>query len=102
MYRIVHSESAQATDFLSDRRAGRPLRDPSSEGLRRWEGFSVRDDPERAEAVARRYPQLGRYLAVVEVADAVRLEESRRRGHYTAYGDPQQFLGAVVRVMPVE
>lgn len=52
-------------------------------------------------ATARRYPVLGAFIAEIELSEDVRLEPSRRQGHYTAYGEPERFLGAVVRVMPV-
>lgn len=102
VYRIVASATPARVDFLSDAASGRPARPLSPEKVRLREGFSVL----RTEAQARRLirgsrSQHGRHIAIVRVPPTAVIERSLHRpGHFTAYGDPDEFLRHVVRVEP--
>ena len=90
-------------DFRSDRERGKQPRDDSSDALRRHEGFSVWLDLSHARAVARRFPRMGRFIAEVELPADTRIEPfADVFDHQTAYGDPEAFVRAVVRVVPAD
>lgn len=59
-------------------------------------------DEASARAVALRFPRLGAFIAELELPAEARLEPFPEVvGHQTAYGDPDAFVLAVVRVVPV-
>jgi hypothetical protein len=103
-YRIVRKNPPTADDFTSNAAKGRPLRDPSPETRRLWDGLSVNATEAQARRRARQYPVLGAYIAVLEipVASSVRVERTTGvPGHHTMWGEPEELLRFVVRVVAV-
>ncbi|MGH2583601.1 MAG: hypothetical protein ACRDJE_01660 [Dehalococcoidia bacterium] len=102
-YRIIKAEEATMEDFLSHKARGIPLRKDTSELRRSWEGVSVYDTLDTAREIVRRFPRIGRFIAVLEIAegDLVRYEQTGDDpNHYDLWGDPRDMLRAVVRVIP--
>lgn len=103
-HRIVRTNRPTTLDFTSNAALGRPLRDPSPEARRLWDGISVSATEAQARRRARQYPMLGRFIARLEIPDGapVRVERTTRvPGHYTLWGDPAVLLWYVVAVQPV-
>ena len=102
-YRVVKTNPPTMDDFLSDRAKGKPLREGVPHAL--WDGLSVFATAAQARSRARRYPQMGRFLAHLALAEAapLRVERTvpRSRGHHTLWGNPAYLLGCVVAVLPV-
>jgi hypothetical protein len=59
---------------------------------------------EAAQSRARRYPWLGRFIAVLEidVLASVRVERTLGRGHVSAWAGADMLLGLVVDTIEVE
>jgi hypothetical protein len=59
---------------------------------------------EAAQSRARRYPWLGRFIAVLEIDvwPGVRVEKTLGRGHVSAWADAHVLLGFVVDTIEVE
>ena len=51
--------------------------------------------------MARRYPKLGRLLAVLDIPEGGRIiyDKTRGPGHYTLWGEPQDMLDLVVSIV---
>ena len=65
---------------------------------------SVYDTVELARETVRRFPQIGSFIAELEISEggAVAYEKSLRDPHHhDRRGDPGAMLAAVVRVLPV-
>lgn len=105
LYRVVKNDPPIRADFTSNAALGRPLRSGTSEEARRlWGGLSMTDTRERAGTLQRRFPQLGVYIAVLDIPrdGQVRVERTLREpGHHTVWGDPDELLRFVVAVMPL-
>lgn len=101
-FRIVKTAPPTVTDFLSNRALGRPRRRNESEEV--WTGLSHYDTAERARNTARRFPALGAFIAALHVPPdgPFRVARTFGPGHYTVWGDPRDFLAAVLAVVPVE
>jgi hypothetical protein len=103
-YRIVKANPPTQRDFLSYRAQGKtPPDDP--ELARRWEGLSAYESLRLAYRRARNRPQLGRFVAVLDVREGGPLRYERTgegAGHWTLWGDPDAALACVESVMPVE
>lgn len=103
-FRIVRTNTPSLWDFTSNEARGTALRDPTPESLRLWSGISVYDTLERAQKLAVRRPELGRFVAIVKIADdaSVLVERTgNRAGHHTVWGDPGDLMSRVVGVEPV-
>ncbi len=102
VFRVLKGQQADRDDFLSDEARKKRPRETSPEGLARHHGFSVWRTEEHARAVARRFPRLGTYIAEVDLpVDATLLPFRDTPDHLTAFGDPDAFVHAVVRIVPV-
>ena len=104
-YRIVRSNPPTEIDFHSHRALGRTLRRDTPELRRSWEGVSVTSTEAAIRDLARRLPQLGRFIAVLSITGdgPVRYEQSGESGaHYDLYGEPGEMLAAVIAVWPLE
>jgi len=102
-YRIVHSDSPELGDFVSNAALGRPPRRPTPEVLRLWDGISVYATEQQAREKAHQFPQLGRYLARLEIPAglAVRIERTTRsEGHHTLWAPGVVLRSCVVGVVP--
>ena len=100
-WRIVHSDPPTIGDLLSNRARGRIV--PEDETQRRlWDGISVYATPAQARRAALRFPQLGGYLARLDIPEdaPVQIKRTRRRrGHHTIWGEPSFLLDCVVEVV---
>ncbi len=104
LYRIVLTDPPTLDDFSSDEALGIAAVDDDPERLRLRSGISVYGTENQASRKARDYPYLGRYIAVLDVADEgpLRVERTTRsRGHHTLWGDPDAILSCLVAVTPV-
>ncbi len=102
IYRIIRGAQPSREDFLSDEESGKLPRDETREKLRRHRGFSIWLTERNARAIARRFPQLGSHIVEVRLPSGALLEPfDRTPDHNTAYGDSDDFLGQVVRVVSV-
>jgi hypothetical protein len=101
-YRIVQTDPPTANDFLSNQGKGLPQR--AGESAEIWSGLSHYETAELARKTALRYPQIGRFIAMVRVTDdsGFRVEQTFRAGHYTIWGDPEALLAAAVAIQPIE
>lgn len=100
-YRIVKSDPPAETDFLSDRERGRPQ--PSNPAdLVLWDGLSMFDNEHAARSVARRYPIIGGFIAVVDIPPdgPFRHESTLRAGHHTVWGNAATLMTHVRSVVP--
>jgi hypothetical protein len=69
--------------------------------MRLSRGLSVSDNPDKLRRMARGNPELGTFIAVLAIEDSgpVRWEKTtKRRDHYTLWGDASQILDRVERV----
>ncbi len=102
VFRVLRGAHALRHDFLSDEARRKRPRDVSSDGLMRHRGFSVWRTEEQARTMARRFPRLGTHIAEVEVPmDARLLPFPYMPDHLTAFGEPDGFVRAVVRIVAV-
>lgn len=103
-YRIVHGDPPAVGDFLSNAALGRPPRRPDPGVLRLWDGISVYETEQHAREKAQQFPQLGRFLARLEipVGLAVRIERTTRsEGHHTLWAPATVLHSCIVGVVPV-
>src|SRR3712207_6082759 len=90
-FRIAQSNPVTLWDVLSSARRGRKLRRSTPELERLFAGVSVFETLEQGRAQARRYPQLGRFIAEIDrPLDAlVECERTTRtEGHWTIWARP--------------
>ena len=103
--RIVSHNPPLRIDFLSYHARGIPPRHDDPFTRRVWDGVSVYDSEQRARRVARQYPMLGGYIAMLDVPvpSAIRSERTGSRpGHWTLWGDPDELQRLVLSVSSVE
>ncbi len=105
-YRIVKTDPPVRRDFLSNQaRRGEPKPDLPPPLRRLWDGLSVHDTLTESLRQAREIPWLGGYVAELLVSRegecACRWERTvtHNQGHFTLWGDPDDLLGCVVRVV---
>ena len=97
LYRIVHTNPPTASDFLSLAALGRPR--PTHINLQEWAGISVWDTRAAAVDTARKFPRHGSWIARLDLTGtAMPIQQTYGVGHYTAWGDPVDFLPFVVTV----
>jgi len=108
-YRIVKHDPPNRRDFLSNRATrGEPRPDLPIHLRRLWDGLSVHDSLEQARRQAREAPWLGTRIAVLVVPEGaeagLRWERTipNNPGHYTLWGDPDDLLRQVERVVPID
>lgn len=102
-YRIVRSRPPTFRDFVAPAATGRPA--PGEPHIDRlWTAVSLWTSVEAARSRARRYPWLGRFIAVLEINawPGVRIEKTLGRGHVSAWAEPDLLLGLVVDTIEVE
>lgn len=102
LYRVVSSATPTEADFRSPERQGRRLRPPvTPELLRSFRSVSAWDTLEGAEAAARDYPKLGRYIAILELPPQIAPVRFGAPGHWDIDAEPTELLRAVVAVVPI-
>lgn len=101
LWRIVAAIPATLDDFRSHKERGIPLRRPTPDALRLWEGVSVYRKREVAKALARSLPHLGGFVAAfgVPLDGTIILElDNRRNGHCTMWAAPEILARLVISV----
>jgi hypothetical protein len=100
-FRIVETDQPTLWDFLSSARRGRKLRRPNPELERLFAGISVFETIEQARLQAQKYPDLGSFIAEIEVpvdVEAVCERTTRTEGHWTIWASPVLLLQRVISV----
>ena len=103
-YRLVKSDPPTPADFLSHYARGWEPRRKDPVTLDRWRGVSVYETEEQARAIAQKFPQLGRHIAMLEIPEGgpIRLQRTgREEGHHTLWAEPVDLLARVVSVVSV-
>jgi hypothetical protein len=105
LYRIVATNPPTRRDFQSAASRGQIPLSQDPEELRLAHGISTFATLTQARNKAQRYPWLGAYIAELTIPEAPEITIERTlpgtRGHHTVWGDPEQLLRCVVRVVPV-
>lgn len=104
VHRIVQTNPPKLDDVVSPQGMGDPPPTSDPQVLRLWEGISVFRTIQQARNRALRSPNLGSYIAMLDLPDRGPIQFERTgatRGHYTAWGDPAALLASVVNVVPV-
>lgn len=104
-YRIVKADPPTLRDFMSLQELGQCPRNPNDpEVLRRWDKVSVWADERRARQWARAHPQLGAYIAQIELPDTsgIAAERSGPIGHYSLTARAEELWQYVRSVVPVD
>lgn len=105
-YRISKTNPPTLKDFQSNEAQGKPpLRALSPQQAHLWTGLSVYDSEEQALRTAREYPDLGSFIAEIELPETgnpFRIERTGSRGHHTLWGDTETLLSLVqnTRALP--
>lgn len=100
-YRIVRSRPPTLADFTSRAEQGYPLPNPTPDRQRLWQGISAYATLAQARRNARRFPQLGNYIAAIDLSKGKHLMHERttqQPGHFTIWGEPAQILACLVSV----
>lgn len=101
-FRIVRTDPATESDFLSDKARGVPPRNDEPLTLHVWDGISVYRTLAQARRKARDYPFLGSFIAELNIdvdIPLIRVEKTFGRGHFTLWGPPVVLLRAVVTIV---
>lgn len=100
LYRAVSADPPLAADFASNKAKGKPRR--AIEGEDAWSGISVYDTEQRCRSKAAMFG-LGTFVAEMRIPEGaqIRCGEIGRSGHCTLWGEPEEFLPYVTRVVPV-
>ena len=103
-YRVVKTNPATRSDFVSNAALGMEPPDDRPETLRVWSGISVYATAAQARRMARRYRGHGDYIAAIQIDEGspIRFERTLGRpGHHTLWASPDEILAAVVAVEPL-
>jgi len=103
-YRVVKTDPPKETDFLSHQARGVVLRRDTPYYRRLAEGVLVSSTLEAARSLARRFPAMGRFVAILDIAEGgvVTFEQTTEVStHYTLWGEPRDILERVVSVAPL-
>jgi len=103
LYRLVHGADAPFGDFLSDEAKGREKRREQLTDERLYRGISMFSSAITARRIQRQVPQLGRWLAILDLPEVGYIEIHKTRGpdHYTVIGLPlilRQHVVAIERL----
>jgi hypothetical protein len=102
LYRIVGSDPPTERDFTSPLMLGRRPRRIERAQPEEWAGLSMFDSVERARSKAQEFPNLGRWIAAVNLdPELVVARRTFGSGHYTVWGLPATILASVMAVEPV-
>jgi hypothetical protein len=108
-FRIVKTTPPTRRDFASNQEKRGDPRPHLPQHLRRlWNGLSIHATEAQSRRQARENPWLGRYIAELQIPDhplrPMRWERTvpSNEGHYTLWGDADELLNYVTRVVPAE
>jgi hypothetical protein len=106
LFRIVHTRDRRAAafrdSFVSNFQAGKAPRRAEHRSAAIQMGLSMYEQPSQAEQTARLFPVIGRYIARMTLSSGsgFNLASTGQVGHWTAWGQPDQFVAAVADVYP--
>lgn len=103
-HRIVRTDPPTEFDFMSQERLGVELFDPDLEKIDMWRGISVFATETQARNKARAYPQLGQFIAAIEIEEVgpIRFRGTgETRGHHTLWGDAAELVRLIIAVSQV-
>ncbi len=107
-FRIVKTDPPRRRDFLSNQgKRGVPRPDLPRALRRLWDGLSVHETEEQSRRQAHENPWLGAFVAELRIPDrtsaVVHWERTvpANEAHQTLWGDPDELLRYVVRVVPI-
>jgi hypothetical protein len=93
LYRIVRTKAPRRLDFWSDLANGLPSRPPQRADVMEW------------AALRAHLYRLGQFLVVLTIPDdnkaRILVKQTFGPGHYSACGDPAEFLAYVRQTLPV-
>ena len=103
LYRLVQGSQALAQDFMSDEAKGAPMRPQQRQDIRLYRGISMLSSAAGARDRGRDYPQLGSWIAELDIPQAGYVEVHKTLGpeHYSVIGLPGILRALVRRVEPV-
>jgi hypothetical protein len=109
VFRIVRTDNRGADEFVESFMSRAALDLPPRKGTPEdthpliRKGISVYDTRDAAEATARRFPAIGRFVAELRLTRdmGVRILRWGPRGHLTVWCDPFKLRDAVVDTIPV-
>jgi hypothetical protein len=106
LFRIVRSDSPDAARlrayFMSNFQSGKPPRGTESRLAVLQMGLSMYEEASQAEQTAQLFPVIGRYIArlVLTSRNGFNLASTGQAGHWTVWGQPDQFVAAVADIYP--
>jgi hypothetical protein len=104
-FRLVVTDPPTTNDFLSHEARGRIPRGPHTEHQQLlWTYLSFFETEQQARIHANKFVRLGRFIAAVRISNAMRVDvllERSSSGHRSIRGDAEEFLRAVIAVVPV-
>lgn len=105
LYRIVLHNPPGLEDMLSHRARGIAPRQRDTETLRLMDGISLYNTLQQARNQAAGHPWQGQgFIAELRIPNDAPVQIERTtssRGHYTLWGNPDDILGYVSRVLPI-
>lgn len=104
LYRVVKRNPPIEEDFFSPARLGRPLHRDTPALRRSWEGVSAADTESAARGLARRFPMMGAYIAVLDVPEdgSIQFEQTGADAHhFDLWAEPHELLARVVATVSV-
>jgi hypothetical protein len=106
-YRIVkgthHSDPEMLDSFRSNYELGARPRGLEVESALIHLGLSMYVKPAMAAATARRWPQIGKRIAMVQIGrgNGFCWAYTAQPGHVTVWGRPLQLLGCIADILPI-
>jgi hypothetical protein len=102
-FRIVSSNPPTESDFYSYERLGITTTRSTAHILRRRQGVSVYSSLERATRQAKQYPNLGSFIAVMEIDDErTAIEQTGREPeHFTIWAEPSELLQTITAIVDI-
>lgn len=103
-YRVVQTDPPTEADFLSHKARGVVLRRDTPYYRRLSEGVSVSSTLEAARSLAARFPAMGRFIAILDIAEggAIVFEQTTEVStHHTLWGEPRDILERMISVVPL-
>jgi hypothetical protein len=103
LFRIVRSNPPAVEDFTSPMMLGKLPQRRERQFPGEWAGLSTFNSFETVRTMARKYPDLGSWIAALQI-DPQRIvaRQTFGPGHYIVWGLPSTLLDAVVALQTVE
>jgi hypothetical protein len=103
LHRIIRDQTPELLDFTSLTDQGIAPRSDNPEVVRLNQGISCWSTEAQARRTVRKYPNLGSYIAVLQIPDdaTARVERTLGPGHHTVWGDPEELMRYVQAILLV-